>query len=250
MIAADVHTLTGAYALHALDDEERDAFERHLRECAACGREVAEFEATAARLGLTGAVVPRPGFREEVLLRVAGVRQDAPGPLSIARSGRSGRRAHRPMRRALAACLVVAGALGGTAVWQHERAQDARDRAREVREDAGEPAAVLAAPDARTRTARLASGATGTVVVSERRDRAAFLVTGMAGPPPGKVYQLWFDAVGTMRDAGLMDPHPRSQAVVMKGSVDGASGLGITVVPVGGSHAPTSVPVALLPLPA
>ena len=47
---ADLHTLTGAYAADALDPVERDAFERHLQECADCRQEVAELRATTARL--------------------------------------------------------------------------------------------------------------------------------------------------------------------------------------------------------
>ena len=35
---SDIHALVGAYAVDALDDVERAAFERHLAECAACQR--------------------------------------------------------------------------------------------------------------------------------------------------------------------------------------------------------------------
>jgi anti-sigma factor RsiW len=35
-MTADLHTLTGAYVLHALSESERAAFERHLADCAAC----------------------------------------------------------------------------------------------------------------------------------------------------------------------------------------------------------------------
>ncbi|WP_031054754.1 anti-sigma factor, partial [Streptomyces sp. NRRL WC-3774] len=94
-----------------------------------------------------------------------------------------------------------------------------------------------------------AGGATGTVVVSRGLDRAVFAVSGMARPPGGKVYQLWFDEQGTMRSAGLMDPGRSDQAVLMRGAVDGASGMGVTVEPAGGSTHPTSAPVALMSLP-
>ena len=40
---SDPHLLTGAYALDALDDVERAGVERHLRGCAECAAEVAEF---------------------------------------------------------------------------------------------------------------------------------------------------------------------------------------------------------------
>ena len=96
---------------------------------------------------------------------------------------------------------------------------------------------------------RLAGGATGTVTVSRSRDRAVFAVAGMASPPSGKVYQLWFDDGGTMRSAGLMTPGRSEQTVLMRGSVDGAAGMGITVEPGGGSEQPTSAPIALMDFP-
>ena len=57
-MSADLHTLTGAYAAHALSDGERLAFERHLAACPACAQEVRELTETAARLGT--AVAARP----------------------------------------------------------------------------------------------------------------------------------------------------------------------------------------------
>ncbi|MGW0568115.1 anti-sigma factor [Streptomyces tauricus] len=267
MTTADLHTLTGAYALHALSDEEREAFERHLAECEPCAQETAELSATAARLGLAVSVPPRPAMREDVLRQITTVRQEGPtvrqegptvrqeGPAGPALPHRTRTRSRgsrtRPLSRwALAACLAAAAALGGTAVWQHERAEDALEQARRADRGADDIAAVLTAPDARSRTAKLAGGATGTVVVSDSRDRAVFMASGMAEPPRGRVYQLWFDDDGTMRSAGLMDPARTSQAVLMRGAVGGASGMGVTVEPKGGSEEPTSTPLALLNLPA
>ncbi|MGW4020285.1 anti-sigma factor [Streptomyces sp. NPDC005009] len=249
MTTADLHRMTGAYALHALPDDERETFERHLADCEPCAQETAELTATAARLGLALSAPPRPAMREQVLRRVTTVRQQPPGPPAAPRPGRTAVRAHRLSRWALAACLAAAAALGGTAVWQYERAEDAREQARRAEQGTEEIAAVLAAPDATIRAAALGDGATGTVVVSRDRDRAVFVASGMARPPGGKVYQLWFDDGGTMRSAGLMDPGRTDQAVLMKGPVDGASAMGITVEPEGGSRRPTSDPLALMELP-
>ncbi|MGW2928694.1 RskA family anti-sigma factor, partial [Streptomyces fungicidicus] len=78
MTTADPHLLTGAHALHALPDDERATFERHLADCEPCARETAELHATAARLGLAVATAPRPAMREEVLRRITAVRQQPP----------------------------------------------------------------------------------------------------------------------------------------------------------------------------
>ncbi|MFD5655293.1 MULTISPECIES: anti-sigma factor domain-containing protein [unclassified Streptomyces] len=250
MRTEDLHSLTGAYALHALPDDEREAFERHLAGCATCEQEAREFAAATARLGLAATVTPAAALKDRVLHRVTTVRQVPPGGGTAERTRRVVPRGRGLARWALAACVAAAAGLGGTAVWQYERAQDAGQRAAQAERRAETLAGVLAAPDAESRTARLADGASGTLVVSERQDRAVFLASGMAEPPRGRVYQLWFDDHGTMRSAGLMDPGSTSQAVLMDGAVDGAAGVGITVEPAGGSKQPTSDPIALLSMPA
>ncbi|MEU4799628.1 anti-sigma factor [Streptomyces sp. NPDC023327] len=270
---ADLHTLTGAYAANALEDAERDRFEEHLALCPSCAQEVRELTATVARLAMASAVAPRRAMKEEVLARIATVRQDVPhgepdpspaedagtGPGTGRAAGRSAgprraRVAREAPRWALAACLAAAVAFGGTAIWQHQRAQDAREQAQQVQERAGEQsrelAEVLAAPDAKSRTGTFDGGARGTVVVSKSRDKAVFVADGMARPPLGKVYQLWFDDGGTMRPAGLMDPDRPTGAVLMRGEVGDARGMGVTVEPAGGSDEPTSAPVALVAFPA
>ncbi|MGW0683897.1 anti-sigma factor [Streptomyces sp. NPDC002754] len=251
MTTADLHTLTGAYALHALSDDERADFEQHLAHCEACAQESAELAATAARLGLATTVTPRPDLRGKVLRRITTVRQESPREPALSRAGRTaGTKGRLLSRWALAACFAAAAALGGTAVWQHQRAEDAQEQARQAEAGNDQIAAVLAAPDAKTGSAKLGDGADGTVVVSKSRDRAVFIASGMARPPQGKVYQLWYDDGGTMRSAGLMDTNRRDQAVLLSGAVDEASGMGITVEPAGGSKQPTTDPVALMPLPA
>ncbi|MGA4845803.1 anti-sigma factor [Streptomyces sp. G5(2025)] len=254
---ADLHTLTGAYAANALDDAERARFEEHLALCPPCAQEVRELTATVARLATAAAVAPRRAMKDEVLARIATVRQDVPHGEPDASTGTKPRRARGARdasRWALAACLAAAVAFGGTAVWQHQRAQDAREQARQAQEQAGqrsqELAEVLAAPDARSRTGTFEGGARGTVVVSKRLDKAVFVAGDMARPPRGKVYQLWFDDGEAMRPAGLMDPARPTEAVLMRGEVGDARGMGITVEPAGGSARPTSAPVALMPFPA
>nr|WP_240968851.1 anti-sigma factor [Streptomyces sp. HNM0575] len=188
------------------------------------------------------------------------------GTASEARSGyrgkrRGGGRSERPRggprsglralpRFALAACLALAAASGGVAVWQYRAAQDAHEQAERSQRQQQELARVLAAPDART-TGRgeLPGGASGTVVVSRDRDRAAFLTSGLDAPPRGKVYQLWFADGKKMRSAGLMESAGGSEAVLMEGNVGRASAMGVTVEPAGGSPQPTTQPLALMKLP-
>jgi anti-sigma factor RsiW len=248
-----LHSLTGAYALDAVAGEEREEFEGHLTECDACAQEVRELTATAARLGLAAPRVPLPAesaaaLRSAVLREVARTRQEPPAVSDPPAAAR--RTPWRPYRLALAACLALAAALGGVAVWQHQEADSARTRAdraeAEARSRAAEVSGVLTAPDARTVSARLAHGGTGAVVVSKARDRAVFVGSGLPKLSGGRVYQLWFDDAGTMRPAGLVSGTAITSAVPASGPIGRASGLGITVEPAGGSRHPTTAPLAVL----
>ncbi|MGC5364697.1 anti-sigma factor [Streptomyces sp. DT24] len=257
MSSAEPHTLTGAYALHALPDDERRAFERHLEGCETCAQEVRELSATATRLGLAVAETPPRELRERVLRRITTVRQEPPAHTRRARTGfrapsgahTGGSAGRRWSRYALAACLASAVGLGGVAAWQHQVAGDARQEARQARQQTEQLTRVLAAPDARTGSHTMADGAKGTVVVSRSENRAVFLASGLRRPPSGKVYQLWFDDGGTMRPAGLLHADGRTGVTLMDGPVDRASGMGITVEPAGGSTRPTSAPLAVMSLP-
>ncbi|MFJ1545530.1 anti-sigma factor domain-containing protein, partial [Streptomyces sp. NPDC088246] len=248
MSDAELHTLTGAYALHALPDTERVDFERHLGDCEACAVEVRELSETATRLGLAVAGPPPRGLRDKVLREITTVRQESPSGAGRDRSGAAARghgstgRGGRRPRYALAGCLAAAVGLGGIAVWQYRAAQYARQEARAAQQQNEQLAQVLAAPDARASSGTMKGAAKGTVVVSQSENRAVFMASGMRQPPGGTVYQLWFDDHGSMRSAGLMNTRAASDAVLLDGPVDGASGIGITVEPAGGSAQPTSVP--------
>ncbi|TRV72842.1 anti-sigma factor [Streptomyces sp. 130] len=253
MTDAGLHTLTGAYALHALPDSERRDFERHLGDCEACSTEVRELSETATRLGLAVAAPAPRELRERVLREITTVRQEPPALPRRERSPDRRGGAARWSRFALAACLAAAAGFGGIAVWQHQEAREAQRQADAARLRAEQVARVLAAPDAKTASGALKGGAQGTVVVSRGQDRAVFLASGLAEAPSGKVYQLWFDDGGTMRPAGLMratGPSSTTYTTLLDGPVGGATGMGVTVEPAGGSERPTSAPVALMKLPA
>ncbi|MFD1547602.1 anti-sigma factor [Nonomuraea guangzhouensis] len=76
---SDPHTLVGAYALDAIDDEvERHRFEDHLAGCPDCALEIAGFAETAARLGSAVAIEPPPSLKERVFAQIDQVRQAPP----------------------------------------------------------------------------------------------------------------------------------------------------------------------------
>ncbi|MFD9126380.1 anti-sigma factor domain-containing protein [Kitasatospora sp. NPDC059571] len=247
-IGADLHTLTGAYAAHALDGAERTDFERHLAQCPACAAEVAEFTATLARLGAAEALQPPPELKARVMAALPAVRQLAPSGAEVAAGHAAPRQRGRFARNwpklALAASVALATGFGALAVQQHDQADRARAEAARLADQQAAFGTLLTAPDAKTATGTAGSGV-GTVVWSQSRGEAGFLAAGLPALPQGKTYQLWFNDAGTMRPAGLL---PQSNgSLVLSGPIDGAAGVGVTVEPSGGSQHPSGNPVLLLP---
>ena len=71
---SDIHALSGAYAIDALDDIERAQFERHLAKCAECRAEVESLREASAMLAETTAVEPPADLRDRLLAEIRTVR--------------------------------------------------------------------------------------------------------------------------------------------------------------------------------
>ena len=246
---SEIHALSGAYAVDALDDVERVAFERHLAECVECRDEVAGLRETAALVATEAVVPPPPALRDLVLADVARVRPlpPAPAPAGDRRAQRSGGSSSgdpdgrwRRWAPALAAAAVLVAVGAGAAAWQ-PWADDTPGHS--ARLTAAEQ--VLRAPDARSVTLEFPDGASARVTRSVREGRAVITTEDMPPAPTGKVYQLWFQHDdGSMTPAGVMPPRP-DQTVLLRGDAADAVGAGITVEPAGGSPEPSGEPIAL-----
>ncbi|WP_107774053.1 anti-sigma factor [Nocardioides sediminis] len=226
----DIHHLTGAYALDAVDDLERARFEQHLAECEDCRAEVASLREAAVLLAETSAVAPPPSLRDSVL---SGISQVRPLPPVVERT----RVVHRRWFPLLVAAAVVAILGVGAAIWQPwSPSEDSSLTAAER---------VLTAPDAQSVAIDLGEAGRATVTRSESVGKAVITTEDMAPAPTGKVFELWLqDDQGAMIPAGLMPPGEDNQ-VVLKGDAAAATAVGITVEPEGGSSEPTSDPIAL-----
>ncbi|MFD4137634.1 anti-sigma factor [Streptomyces sp. NPDC058572] len=256
--AADPHQAVGAYVLHALPADERAAFENHLAGCAACAQEAAELAAAAARLGGAEAMRPSADLKQRVLDQIAVTGQEAPRPAPHSPAGERPRpetppaapRGRRLLQVALAACLAAALAFAALALKQHREADDARAQVSRADQRYEVLADMLSAADATILTQRLFGTATGSVIVSRSEGQAAFVASGLPPLPSGKVYELWFAEAGTLRPAALLAGTGEQQMRVLRGPVGGATAIGITVEPEGGSPQPTGKPLGTIPIPA
>jgi anti-sigma-K factor RskA len=229
---SDIHALSGAYAVDALDEHERALFEQHLADCGDCRAEVDSLREAAATLPSTTPATPPPSVRAAVLAGISTVRP-LPPVLPVARA----RRTRRLPRLLAAAAAVVAVAGAGVVVTQPWE------------DDAPPPSAaerVIEASDARSVTVRL-DGASATVYHSASQGKAAIVTDDLPALPADKVYELWLQVDGDMVPAGLM-PAAGDQELLLEGDASDATAAGISVEPAGGSRRPTTVPIALFDL--
>lgn len=251
MTHPDLHTLTGAYALDALDDDEREAFEAHLPDCGTCREEVDGFLATAAVLGTAASEPPPPELKGTILDVVARTRQDPPQTeaTSPRRSSTVVDLTRRPARRAwmdrlvLPAAAVMAIVVAGMSivVGNLNRRLDAVVSATDV-------AAVAAAEDLQTWEAELPDGGSARVVYSASRGEGWFLADGMAPVESGKVYELWLIDDQGPAPAGLFTSSAGRVAHAFTGSVDDVAAMAVTVEPASGSPQPTTDPLVVVEL--
>lgn len=243
-MTADVHTLAGAYALHALPADEQAFFRRHITVCEACQLEVDELATTAAVLASSFVEAPPPHMREQVLHTVDITRQ-APPPAQRppAPPQRPGRHLLEMVLGSVAAGLAVALlVLSGVTVAMNERLGELEAAAPPAPTAAVDDRAlaVLAAPDTQTRPLAADHGATARFVYSPELDTGVFVAHDLAPLAPGSTYELWLFHDGIPVPATVFDPDERGRALtVVEGSVTGAESAAVTVEPHGGSPAPT-----------
>ncbi|MFE0020174.1 anti-sigma factor domain-containing protein [Amycolatopsis sp. NPDC059021] len=230
---AEVHTLTGAYALDAVSETERIAFERHLADCATCRQEVFELRETAARLGAASVVEPPARLRAAVLDGIARTRQRP--PVVTDGDGRPARRWRRWAIASVAAAAVVAGVIVAGPGQTPDPAQ---------RYEAA-VGSVLAAPDAVT-VHGTGPGAGTRVVVSRARGEIVVLAAGLPALDPARVYQVWVIGPDGPRSAGLLAG--QQAPPVLAAIPQEADRVGITAEPAGGSAHPTTPAVAMISL--
>lgn len=219
----DIHDLSGAYALDALDDIERARFAAHLAKCPTCQRDVAEFRAAATHLGRAVSEPPPPALRASVLDAIGDVRQERPGP-----PPRHQRHTTRwvTLAAGIAAALVI-----GVLTTQLLALRDDRDRSEQLAE-------VFAAPDAAVMPLQGDVGS-GRMVWSPSVGRSVIVLHGMPDLATDRAYQLWFVVDGEQIPADVYRPDDHRIVAEAEDLPAGLEAIGITEEPAGGSTTPT-----------
>ena len=266
LLRNDQHTLTGVYALDALDTAAEVArFERHMNRCDSCTNEVRGFRETATRLAMAVAQQPPPTLRAAVMADVARTGQ-------VPADDDHARRARRLSRPTLLPRLAMAGAALGLAAAiilavvlvntnnQLSQTQQQLGQAQQQLSQAKRHLILAQTQLAAINAVRTAADATlvtkatpigGRVSIVKSAAKGQLVVTASGLPPlkAGKVYQLWLigGPGNKIRSEGLLAVHNgRSGPVLISGVLKGDT-FGITLEPPGGTIQPTVPPFVAIP---
>ena len=252
----DLLDMAPGFALDAVTPGERQEISERLADAdpevvAQFAAEVREIHETLAAMSAGTATEPPPELRVRLLdlvhaevtaERPVEDRRDtppsaeddtAPPPISL-----DERRRNRRRNFLLAAAAAVIVAIGGVVVagqWSMQSETATSER-------------VFAAEDVRTSSGVLDGGGTATVVFSKEEDAGVLVMNNVAPPAEGSVYQMWLIGPEGMQPAGTMTPEdvaPSTTAVLE--DISGATALGFSVEPTGGSIQPSAI-FAQLPL--
>ena len=253
----EIEALLGAYALDAVDDDERAAVADHLTTCPKCRAEVDEHREVAGLLAHSGGAAP-----DGLWDRIAGTLEDTPPPLRLAPlpppsppptptddAGGSTVTPLRP-RRSLparvvasiaAAAVIVIGVLGAQVIRQ-DRRLDELNVALETR--ALEQAYTAALQDESSTKAELRSD-DGSVVLTAvvLPDGTGFLPADqLPALADDRTYQLWAIVGEEAISMGVLGHRP--DLVVFR-TDPGATALAVTAERAGGVIASEEQPVVM-----
>ncbi len=202
----DVQELLGAFALDALESEEADAVDLHVRDCPRCLAEVEEFRETAALLAFGGVTAPA-GVWE----RIQASLEEAPPKLELARvvpiAPRSRWETFGGRLMAAAAVVIAMVALGVSVV---------RGGSEPMSSLAGEVGRVTQDPDARP--VHLVSGdGTGSADVVLLGQSAYLVKHSLPKLDSGQTYQLWGQQGETKVSLAVLGNDPEQVKVPLGG---------------------------------
>ena len=223
----DMHELVGAYALDALSDEERDAFEAHLATCEPCQAELASFADVLDGLAEDGAPADVPaGLSERIAAELAVTQQDVVAAPVVADVIPIRKRSFGRILAVAAASVAVLAIAASVLVTINKPSDSDRIRA---------------ASD----VVELQTGISDVSVFVSDSAGGIAVEGDMPAPADGKEYQLWVvPADGSAPIPGPTMGGGETDAAWLT-DLDGAAAIAVSLEPEGGSTTPTEVLAAV-----
>lgn len=232
----EIRELLAAYALDAVDRDEAETLDLHLRDCPRCRAEVADHREAASALAAGHEPAPMRLWDNIV------AELEAAPPMELAsvvpiRSAPW----RRSLRVGVGAVAAAALAVLGVRVVEQDQRIDSMQTALEDRTVLAAALAAHGNPDARQAELRSANGVVLARAVLVPDGTGYLWSDGLPRTAPDRTYQLWA-IVGTERiSAGVLGPSPNVAPFRIAGDV---VGLAITEEVAGGVVASENQPVA------
>ena len=230
MTDIDVHHLAAAYALDALDDRERSAFEAHYGACEVCRTDVLEFRHTLTQVADSLVAPPPMSLKDKVMAEVATTRQLSPLVAPVVALDER-RRARSLMSMAAAAAAIVMIVVGVVSF----RGGDEPDTF------AADLARVMEQPDSQVLSLDSQGGAEGTfrVAWSNSLGEAVLMGEDLPTTPDDKAYELWLITPDSSTAMYVLDPAKDGNVHHTLKAAANPSAWAITVEPATGSATAT-----------
>lgn len=218
----------GAYALEALEPDERATVDRHLGTCATCRAEVEGYRQALWQVAEAGPFLTEPhDLRESVVARHR-------PPSLAARIGATwsvvGDALRRPTPALVPIALSVLLVLSLASLLTTRRDTDVYAQAL-----AGVAGGRVVALEPQEPSAR------GALVIPERGD--PYLVLQLPAPPSGRTWEAWVIRGERPLAAGISDPRGGVFTIVLTQPLQPGDQVAVTLELAGGVNAPTTRPV-------
>ena len=223
-----------AYAVGALDAEDFAALESHLKTCASCRTELAEYRAVSESLLM--AVPPKQpsaALRKRLQSRLPSAQKSARPRLNWSIS-----------RIAVGVAFTLLLALNVYSILQVRALQLQQSQLTRQIQTSQTVLAMLSYPNTQNVPINVSNSVTGTLLLDKDRNIATLIVWNMPQLQENQTYQIWLiDSHGDRTNAGIFRPDPgqafTTASIMSTNNLSNFVGIGVTVEPARGSDHPT-----------
>jgi anti-sigma-K factor RskA len=238
---AEIESLLGAYALDAVDEDERAEVEAHLATCPRCRAEVAAHREVAALMA-NGSVVAPEGLWDRIADELSPeLPASAPGAADLLAHLPRPARLERRHPRAFVGAIALAAAVMVVVALLSLQVSNLTQQLHSTKSVVGISAAVdsALAHQHRTITLTAADRSEDATVIIGSGDEGYWIGSNLVQLPSSETYQLWTIVRGKLIvSLGVLGPNPKAASAFRLAPDMGR--LMVTIEPEGGTPGPTT----------
>jgi Anti-sigma-K factor rskA/Putative zinc-finger len=235
----DIEALIGAYALDAVEPDERAAVEAHLATCPRCRAELADHLEVASMLAYTGAPAP-----DGLWTRIASALEEPPPAMRLQVVGSPTPATNKRRSRALvglaAAAVLLIVVLGVQVLHQGGQIDRLNTAAHQSALGRAADQALLEPTSQKLKLTSPSGDKASAIAVLTDSGTGYLMPANLPALPKGRTYQLWGITPTQVVSLGLLGPDPHLNAFPAHGQI---TGLAVTDEVAGGVTQSTHAPV-------